>query len=375
MKVKIFLFLFGLFLLLTLFLLNEKGGQNQIEQTTPIKIGVIAPLSGALSRHGEWIQNGVKLATQDFKALNVELIFEDTKCLPAETATALQKLKNFDKIKNFIGSFCGGEIKVAAERSTSDKMVGITPADSFGKLSEYFFSTQLPIAEESIFLAQYSYKNLGLKKIALLFFNNDFGMLHRDAFQETFTKLGGTITNVETIQNFSQTDFRSELTKIKANNPDGIFIAYSAPGNIINQIKELDIKTQIFALSGLETPELLSIAGKNAEGIIYTYRGSRENEKSEREKLFQKKYQENYGEPPGSIAGEAYDAAMILFAALVSCEKKSFDNECVKEEILKTENYSGATGIFSISSETNGAINKPIILKTIQNGEFVEYVP
>jgi hypothetical protein len=96
-----------------------------------------------------------------------------------------------------------------------------------------------------------------------------------------------------------------------------------------------------------------------------------EEEKLDAQKEFEQKYVARYGESAGFVAAEAYDNFMILAKALESCVESDYDPDCLKEEILKVQNYIGASGIISFNRE-DYSVDKPIILKTVRNGEFVK---
>ena len=349
--------------------------QKQQIDTQQIKIGVIAPLSGPLSRQGEWMRNGVNLAYAELNSVNkkhIRLVFEDSECKPQSTTTALNKLINIDNIEAYIGPFCGSPEFAAMEVSKNTRTIALTPSSNYGKQNNYFFSTQTLLTKEPEKLAEFAYNNLGISTAAILYFNNDFGLFTKNAFKKKFEQLGGVITNTETINSFTQKDFRTELTKIKSNNPDGIFIAYASLGNIVNQVRILGIKSRLLSTFGVETPENLRIAGKNLEGAVYTYKGTSQNKLSQKQLNFIKKYREKYGEEPGMIAAESYDAYMILVSALADCLNTNSRSDCLKDNILSTS-YSGASGQISYNKTTYG-VNKPIIIKTVKEGKFIEYM-
>ena len=65
----------------------------------PIKIGVIAPLTGPVASWGTDTQRALTLANESFGAGRFEFIFEDGQCLGKEAATAAQKLVSVDKVQ------------------------------------------------------------------------------------------------------------------------------------------------------------------------------------------------------------------------------------------------------------------------------------
>jgi len=351
-------------------------GEKEPEITEPIKVGVIAPLSGNMARFGEMMKKGLKTAEDKINqnsSLKIELIYEDSQCLPKEAINALSKLENVDKVEAFVGPFCSGPLFFKNQEINT---VGIIPLpvaiDYDTTVNPYLFSTQADIRKEVETMASFAYEDLSLRKIAIIYFQNDWGIFQKDNFEKKFKELGGEITNIEAIASFSQSDFRTELTKIKENNPDAIYVVYSAMGNIVNQIKELDIQAKILGQYGTETPDFLNIAGKNANGIFYTYRTAGKDSDIKVIESFENEYQKLYKENAGLIPANSYDALMIIHFALEQCKEQNFDKDCLQNKILEIRNYQGAGGLItSINKKTHGA-DKSIIIKTIVDGKFVE---
>jgi len=341
-----------------------------------IKIGVIAPLTGPLGVQGQWMINGIELAKKDLNkkggvnGREIELIYEDTKCSPKDTTIALQKLINIDNTVGIIGPICGSPEMVSIDFSRKYERIIISPSSNFGKKSPYFFSTQTLLSEEAELLAKFAKENLKLNKVAILYPNNDFGIIYRNSFKKKFEDLGGEIPITEAIT-FTQEDFRTELTKIKNKNPEGLFIIYSRMGNIVNQMRELGLNIQVLGQCGTESPSLLKIANESAEGIIYSWRGvSDESHLSKMQKQFNDKYQQAYNETTPMMARDSYDALTILVYALKN--SKNFGAEQMKNIILNIKNYQSVTGVLTFDRETYN-VEKPIIFKTVKNGQFVPY--
>jgi len=348
---------------------------SQENEKNEIVIGVGMPLTGSLAKFGEWMQRGFVLAEQDINDLEIfsvpiRLVYEDTKCSPSETNTVLRKFKDVDKVTAFVGPFCGGSLVAAGQFTKDNSLLGITPNTNFGRLSEYFFSTQSFLAEEPKTMSKLAYKDLDLRRVAVFHHNNDFGVLHKEVFADVFTKLGGEITHVESLQN-GQSNFRTELLKLKTSNPDALYIGYSAIAPILNQMKELQFDVPVLSQFGVETPELLRVAGDNAEGLVYTFRGTASGDESKKQRVFRERYESMYQESMGFMSAEAYDALMILSQALAACEDVSYNVDCLRDEVLKVD-LDGVSGHIKIDPETYN-VDKPIIIKTVRNGQFVPY--
>ena len=336
------------------------------EKTETVKIGVVIPLSGPFADFGERIQNALELAKFDVNSQDginrqfVELIYEDTQCKGEKTISSLNKLKNFDNIVAYIGPFCGSPIQVASKFSDENKLVGVSPNVNFGLLSTYFFNMLGLVESEDKLLAEFAIEELNASTAAILYHDNFFGVFHRDAFKKYFEEKGGKLLVSEAFTD-SDLDFRSSLLKTKE--ADVLFIAYSNPGEILNQLAELNINVTVLGQSGAENPEMLRIAKENAEGFLYSFPRVTIADK------FKETYVEQYGDLPVNAAAGAYDALNILDYVFEQC--KNFSSECASEKIQQLKEYEGASGTMTFNKET-WDVGKEYIMKTVRNGKFVE---
>ncbi len=343
------------------------------ENNDEIKIGVVVPLTGKLAKHGEWMKNGLELAKEDINnngginGKKIKLIYEDTKCLPTDTQTALIKLSNVDNILGYIGPFCGSPTFVAAEFSEKNNIIGITPYANYGKLSDNFFSTNALLEKEGQKIAKFSYDELGLKKIGIFYFNNDWGVFLKDEFKTVFEENGGSIVAIEKVNSFLQDDFRTELLKIKNAGSEGIFILLTNP-IIVKQAREIGFTGILLSQNTIQNPDYNVLTD---EIIYYSY----PDDKSISENLngFTSRYLDAYGEVPGVIPYDSYDSLIIMTDSIRFCEDKNQElHKCMREYIL-SNSFEGVSGNITIDKDNYGVTSKEYIIKTLKNGEFVSY--
>ncbi|TSC57067.1 MAG: branched-chain amino acid transport system substrate-binding protein [Parcubacteria group bacterium Greene0416_79] len=133
----------------------------------------------------------------------------------------------------------------------------------------------------------------------------------------------------------------------------------------MKQARELGINAQFYNI-GVEGPDLLQLAGSAAEGLLYPY--SYDSGKSERTRRFYDAYAARFNDEPDTVAANVYDAAFLIADCI---EKVGNEVEDVKQCLYETDNFNGASGIFSI--DENGDAVKGIFFKTVKNGRFVRY--
>jgi branched-chain amino acid transport system substrate-binding protein len=340
------------------------GCTGHVVKDETIKIGILAPLTGPIPWYGTWMQNGLELALEDC-GLDVELVYEDTACNPKQTITAINKFE-MEGVVGYIGPFCGNSAKAASSLATELKKIMILPTSNFGKTSEFMFSTQILQSREGEIMAEFAYNNLSFRKIGLVYFNDDWGYTTVLGFAEKFEHFGGQIVGLEGFD-YSTKDFRTVLLKLINNGAEAIYSVDN--GDLIpNQLRELGYTIPLLGQYSIESPYTLKMSGKNAEGIIYTHRDLDESLNTVNN--FGERYFERFGEVNEITSANTYDALKILVAGLRKCGLEN--NYCISEYIQNLKNYSGASGTITFDKETWN-VEKPIVIKTVEGGEFVYY--
>jgi len=332
----------------------------------PIKIGIVLPLSGPVSFAGNQIKEGLEIALEKYKDENIKLIYEDSKCKPADAVNAVQKLVNVDKVSLIVGDICSGATLAMIPITKANNLVIISPLSTNPNVTSPGNNAYRMVPsdiQEVGFMADYAYNKLNIRKIAVLYENTDFGRGAEKIFRE---KYKGTIVFSEAYDP-NETDYKTMLTKIKQSNPEGVYLL-SLPqqvGLILKQADELNIKAVFLGKNSIEQPDVLKIAGKSAEGVIYTFfsKGS-EAKINEFEELFKQKY----GKEPGIFEGIGYDLGQVVYLAVKDTKG---NKEKIKQNMRKIS-FEGVTG--KIEFDENGNIKeKPLFIKTIKNGQFVPY--
>jgi branched-chain amino acid transport system substrate-binding protein len=339
-----------------------------VTEKESIKIGVILPLTGRGASLGENIQNAITLALDKIGNKNIKVIYQDEKGDPKEAISAYQNLR-MEGIKVIIGPGFSGGVLAVAPLAEKDKVIILTPsgaADSISDAGDFIFRNNAMVKDKETKLAEFAAKKYS--KVATIYDQSVEGLVSAEKiFSEVFTKNGGTIVERQGFPR-GETDFRTYLSKIKLKNPEALalFAIMPASAQIIKQIKELGINLVILAddATATETSFLESI-GSLAERIIFS--GSQFDRSTNPE--FWDSYKERFGKEPNIYAAQAYDSFMILMNTIQKCN--GIDTECIKNELYKIKNYPGAAGLTSFNEK--GDAIKPIIIKTIKNGQFVPY--
>ena len=346
--------------------------------TGGLKIGSILPLTGGASALGKASLNGIQLAITEYNSSldltdrSIELVIEDDGASPAAAVSAFQKLVTLDGVRMILGPLTSGGALALAPLANRDQVVILSPGASTPALTnsgDYVFRDELSEAFGARAQAELAYNRLNYRSIAMLYVNNEYGVGTTEVFRARFKELGGRIVVDEPFLP-GTSDFRTALAKIKAENPDAMFVVFQDTiVNIVKQRAELGIQAPIYTTPVFEDLGNLRDLGSLADGIVYTYYGSFDaSSNSSVSKQFVTAYRQRFHETPTYYAATSYDAARIAIAAL---RDSGFDLKKAKDSLYGIRNFPGVTG--AMSFDHNGDVVKPVTLKTVRGGHFVRY--
>ena len=349
--------------------------KQEKEEEGVIKIGAILPLTGEAAKYGLNTKNGIEIALEEInrkggiKGKKVSIIYEDSQADPKKAVSVFQKLTTVDKVSFFLGPLSSSSVLAVAPIANKKKVIILAPAASSPEITnagDYIFRNVMSDLFDGRAVADFAFNNLKKRTAGVIYISNDFGIGLEDSFKTYFEKYGGEVVIVEAF-NPGDTDFRTQLAKIKSSAPEVVFLAgQKEMGYILRQAIELGLNPQWISFSMFEDPEILKIAGNAANNVYYTYRVFDPDSDISVVKDFTENYKRKYGQLPDIFAGLAYDAARILTLAL---EKGGQDLEKVKMALYNTRNFPGVVG--ETTFDENGDVIKPIGIKRVEKGKFI----
>lgn len=343
-------------------------------ETGPIKLGVLAPLTGDAAAYGEPYLNVVKMALAEINAKGgvngrmLEAIYEDGKCNGKDGASAMQKLVNVDKVQAVLGGVCSSETLSAVPIATQGKVLLFSPGASSPDLtgaSTFFFRNYPSDATQGKVLASLAVEK-GLKKVAFIQEQKDYPLGIYKAFKAEFDKSNGMIVKEEFTSD--ATDFRSQLTKLRAEKPDALFIDSQTPASgsrVMKQLKEMGWKPQLFISDAVAGD--VALVKENAALLEGTY--AAEFGIDETNPLFQgllKSYKSLYSAdlPFQSYGQTEYDAVYLLVEGIKTV---GYDGEKLAAWSRTIKDWAGASGKTTI--EESGDRASGHVAKIIKNGK------
>ncbi len=350
----------------------NKSGSDEI------LIGEFESLTGSEATFGQSSHNGLVLAVEEVNSSGgllgkkIKLITEDNQGKPSETQTVVQKLINRDKVVAIIGEVASSRSKAGAPICQAAKIPMITPASTNPEVTtigDYIFRVCFIDPFQATVMSKFAINSMKVKKIAVLIDQkNAYSTGLADNFKQVYTSMGGEIVE-EQKYSAGDKDFKAQLTSIKAKNPEAIFIpGYYTDVNLISiQAREIGLTCPLFGSDGWESEKLTEGKAKDAlEGSFFSTHVS-SDDPSPKIQDYIKKYKTKYGKEPDAMSFLAYDAGMILFDAIKKAN--STEGEKIKNELAKTKDYPGVTGVITINEQRNAV--KPAVVLEIKDGKFV----
>ena len=219
-----------------------------------IKVGAIVPLTGDYATLGTRIKNGMELAKTNLEIKNnisIKIYYEDV-CLSKDAIPAVQKLTDIDRVSWIGSSFCVVGLTPNIPILEQKKIISFNTAANPDMVLNhpYVFSTNKAIKDDATELADFAINKLDAKTVSIIYYNVPFGVDYGKYFSNEFKRLGGKVLSDQPYE-VSQKEFRTELTRIKNEKSEVIFvIGLPGPmGNFLKEAKELGIESQILSFS------------------------------------------------------------------------------------------------------------------------------
>lgn len=337
-----------------------------------IKIGHVAPTSGAIAHLGKDNEYGARLAIEELNAQGVtiggkkvtfELLAEDDAADPKQGTAVAQKLVD-SKVQGVVGHLNSGTTIPASAIYSQAGIPQISPSATNPKYTRQGFKTAFRVVADDVHLGgtlgKYTVTELKGKSIAVIDDRTAYGQGVADEFEKGVVAAGGKVAKREFTTD-KATDFTSILTAIKGVKPDVIFYGGmdAVAGPLIRQAKQLGIKAKFVGGDGICTAEIIKLAGGAiADNQVYCAEaGGVEGEQKVGMDEFRSKFKTKFNVDVQIYAPYVYDAVKVIAAAMVKAD--SSDPAKYLPELAKTDGYKGVTGTISFDEKgdvKNGAL-------------------
>ena len=308
---------------------------NAASGSDTIKIGMQGPYTGSTAVYGLAVQTGARLYIDQLNAnggingKQVELIYYDNKGEDAEAINAFTRLVD-EGITAFIGDVLTGNTLAVVPEANAINMPMITASataaavtvnENDGTVYTNVFRSCFIDPFQGEKMASYAAEKLGVKTAAVIALTGDaYAAGLAEAFVAKCAEVGIEVVAQEGYASGDK-DFNAQLTNIMAKNPDVVFCPnyYEDDGMIVTQARALGLTATFLGGDGWSSVADYASA-EDLEGSLYC--SGYAPGSTDAVKAFEAAYEEKYGEPvPNMFAPLAYDAAMVLCAAIAKAEE------------------------------------------------------
>lgn len=351
-----------------------------------VTIGIALPLTGASAEDATNILHGAVMAIEEANAnggvggyeIRTMILDNGTATAgqydPAQAATNTRKMVSDPAVVAAIGPMASGSGKAMAPLLSQGNLATVTPSSTSPDLTNPKFAAQYRPAGKAIYfrtvttdayqgpnMANFMADRLKVKSVYVLDDTGAYGVGLADAFQAQAAKVGIKVLGRDRVDPL-QSDYRSLLTKIKSLNPDALYCGSSALAGVKLVKQSYDIMPNMIKAGGdgLHQASILSGAGFPAAQGWYSTIAAPHMLDDAKLSAWLKKFQTRWGTAPSDYSITAYDAALVVLAAIAAVAKsgKPVDRGAVRDAIQagKVETLQGP-----ISFDDNGDLGAHVV--------------
>jgi len=355
------------------------GASWVLAQSTPIKIGVVTPLSGTYTPIGEQVKMGLDLAAKEINAAGgiggrkVDLIYEDEEANPAVATQKAEKLFQVEKVDFLTGTVnSGSTLAVGQLAERNNKLIATTVsfADSItaDKCSPNVYRVNARAGMQSAALAAWVDKEIPKANIFFIGPDYEMGRSTVAAFKKASLDKGAKDAG-EVFAPLDNKDYSPYFGQVRAAKPNVIYT--SVAGNdtvrLFTQMDEYGVNkgVTVVGASGTVTSQNLGAIGKSANGFV-TGVGYSPKLDNPANKKFVADFQKAYNKLPDLYGADSYGLLYFYKAAVEKA--KSTETDKVRAA-MNDLSWQTPQGVKKMRAGDHQAMQEMFAVR-VENGEF-----
>ena len=342
-----------------------------------IKIGFNAPLTGFAAADGNSALVGAQLAVEQVNAGggidgdDIELVVYDDQASPKEAAPLAVKMTTQDEVTAGISGSYSGSTRAAAtifQENSVPYISAYAVHPDITRAGDYVFRTSFMGEVQGRAGAKLIGDVMGLKRVAMITLNNDFGKSLANGFKEKAADFGIEITG-ESEYSIKDREFGPIVSKVRSDDPDAIYASgyFFTAGPLVRQIRAAGIAAPVIGQEGYDSQKFIEIAGPDAEGVIITTSLDRDSSNPITQ-AFIKGFEEKAGYPTDMVAASAHTAVLVMAEALKTAG--AGDRTALRDAIAGSS-VDASTG--HISFNALGEVKKDVQIQVVKDGAWRHY--
>ena len=382
MRERVLAVITAILVILTLFV----GCKKKEEVKAPIKVGAILAVTGGASFLGGPESKTLEMLVEETNAAGgiaghpVELIIKDSQASAEKAISFARQLIEEEQVLAIIGPSTSGEsmaIKDICQEAQTILLSCAAAETIVNPVASYVFKTPQKDSYAAIWIFQ-TMQKMGISKIGVVVGNTGFGNGGKAQLEKYAPEYGIDIAIAE-VYDGAATDLTGVLTKLKARGVEAVVNWSIVPAQSIvaKNMRQLGMDVPLFQSHGFGNIKYVEAAGAAAEGIIFPCGRllvadvlAAGHPQKDLLVKYRSDYESRYNEDVSTFGGHAYDALIILKAAI---EKAGgVEMSSVRDAIESLQGVVGTAGVFNMSpSDHNGLGLDSFEMLTVKDGKFV----
>jgi branched-chain amino acid transport system substrate-binding protein len=319
-----------------------------------IKIATQSPLSGGQAALGEGIKLGTQLAVEKLRGglqkmgFKVELVPFDDQAKPDVGVANAKNIIADKEILAVVGHLNSGVAIPSSEVYKEVNLAMISPANTNPVVTDRGYPNIYRVCGrddvQGVVGAEFAHGTMKVKSAYVIHDKTTYGQGVAEFFKAEAEKRGIKILGFEGTE--EKSNFDPILTPIRAKNPDLIYFGgiYEQAAPFFKQAREKGVKAKFMGPDGLDSSDLVKIAGKTVVGMYYTSVAGPVSVYPQA-KQFADEYKAKFGKNPEPFAAQSYDATAIALKAIEAAAKggKAPSRDDVSAAVRKVK-HTGITG-------------------------------
>lgn len=356
--------------------------------TTPIRVGVVMPLSGELGAAGPGWVNGMRLAEREVNAAGgllggrtVQLMVADGETNPDVGVREAMRLVVDENVVGIVGEAASSaSIRIYREVTGPMRIPQLSCCSTSPTIStelmmqapedRFFFRTAPPDDLQSVVVTEIARTEAACTRLAILHLDDAYGTPFGEGIEDHFTAAGGMVVARVPFAD-GRPNYDAEVAMIAAASPDCIaLVAFPASGGIIvrawNAIPAAmrPASVQWIGTDGIKSDGFITEAGDPM--LIDGFLGSIPVTDPAADPgyiAFRDLYAATFGMQPSPFTANSYDAAALLLLAIEAAG--STDGDAIRDAIRELADPTAATYV--------RAGNLGEALRRLRAGESINY--
>jgi branched-chain amino acid transport system substrate-binding protein len=348
-----------------------------------VTIATMSPLSGASATQGESIRYGAELAVKDKTAelekagYKVSFLAMDDQDKPEQGTQLAEQLLTKKDVVGVVATLSSGVVIPVSQKLAGDGLVIVSPANTATQVTDRGLPNMNRIVArddaQGPSAAQYIKDKLHASSLFIIHDKTPYGQGVAEEVKKTATAMGMKVDAFEGI-NKGEKDYGAVLSKVKSVGSPVVYFGgqYSEMSQILKQAKEKGVTAQFMGADGIDSAELVRLAGDAANGVLFTSVVS-DISKTPEGQDFAKRYEALAKKEMDSYSAYAYDCALIILKALADYGTahpgQAPSRKELAEAVRKTSGFKGIAGTHTFDGKGDDKEAKVFIYQ-FQGGKY-----